>query len=150
MVLGPFLLKLVSTTPQVVFHQGQMTADGALAQALSRQLAADQSSSGSLRIGISFVSGTGHYCRTFLERRERGSVAGLACRDADSWQLKVLESGAETLADRETYSQAATSLSPRVLQAAEALMRDDPLDAAGEAAARAAEWKSPGPTSRGK
>ncbi len=146
MVLGPFLLKLAGTTPQVAFQQGRMTADGALAQALSRQLAADTSSSGPVRVGVSFVSKTGAYCRTFVDRRELGSVAGLACRAADRWELKVLESVAETPADRSTYTQAATPLPQSVLHAAEALMSGDALDAAGEAAARARGWKALGDT----
>ena len=150
MVLGPFMLKLVAATPQVVFRQGQMMADGALAQVLSRQLAADPSSSGPVRVGVSFVSKAGQYCRTFVDGRERGAVAGLACRDGDRWRLKVLESVAETPAARGTYTQAATSLSPGVVQAAEALMNGDPLDAAGEAAARASGWQASRPASRGK
>ncbi len=150
MILGPFLFKLSGATPQIAFREGRMTADGALAQALSQNLAADQSPSAPLRVGVSFVSKTGQYCRTFVDRREHGSIAGLACRDADSWRLNVLESVPARQADRGTYSQAATSMSQSVLQASEALMDGEPLDAAGEATARAHGWEASRPAGRGE
>src|SRR5258708_24624857 len=44
---------------------GALVARGQLAQALSNQLAAEQSRSSPVQIGVSFPAKSGHYCRTF-------------------------------------------------------------------------------------
>ena len=42
-----------------------------------------------VRVGFSFRDRDGDYCRTFQLQRDI-SVAGLACRSGDAWQLQVL------------------------------------------------------------
>ncbi len=140
LVLGAFMLKLFSVTGQAMLSRGEVIADATLARGLSEQLASAPAS-GPVRVGVSFVSRTGQYCRTFIDARERDTVIGLACRDADAWRLKLVESGASKPVDRETYLQAATSISPAILKAVEALRKGDLLDADGEAAARAKGWR---------
>ncbi len=141
--LGALMFRLISVTPGVTapgaFQKVELMADGELGQALSRQLASDPASH-PVRIGVSFLSKTGRYCRTFVDGRGREPVAGLACRDVDTWRLKVLEPGTRT--GTSGYVQAETPLSATIVQAAETLMNGDPLDAAGEAAARATGWKA--------
>lgn len=116
-------------------RDGQILAAGHLREALSNQLAAAQTPSSAVQIGVSFLSRTGHYCRTF-QLRELG---GLACNQAGSWKLEVLARGSH--ADGRAYRPAASSLPPAVLQAVTDTISGEPLDANAEAGARARKWR---------
>src|SRR6202043_2152483 len=64
---------------------GALVARGQLAKALSNQLAADQSPSSAVQIGVSFRAKSGDYCRTFA-LSGAVSPSGLACRHGGEWQ----------------------------------------------------------------
>ncbi len=141
MILGAVVPNLHHTHARIAIHRGEVAADAGLERALSQQLAVD-ASSGPVRAGVSFVSKSGQYCRTFVDGRERDAVAGLACRDSGAWRLKVLQTGGvEKPADQATYLPAATSLSPSILAAVQALMQGDLLDAGGETKGREQGWE---------
>lgn len=112
-----------------------LRASGALAQALDRQLASE--TSGKVRIALSFRNQAGQYCRTF--RVDAASTAGLACRDGQGWSLPVLASQAQ--ASSGELRQAATPLPAVVLDAVDASIAGDALDAQDEQAARQAGWR---------
>ena len=61
-------------------RDGKVLASGALAHALSEQLASNQVADAPVHVGVSFLSRNGDYCRTFM-LREKSTIAGLACRD---------------------------------------------------------------------
>jgi hypothetical protein len=134
-----------------VRHSGPMTsrsghlfASGALAQALSDQLASAQADIAAtpVQIGVSFRDKSGNYCRTFT-LRETGSLAGLACRSGDGWRLDaVARSEESTGASAARYRQAASSLPKPILESVEERMAGGPLDARAEAAAKASGWKT--------
>jgi hypothetical protein len=67
----------------------------------------------------------------------------MACQQGDAWRIDALQSVTIAAGDSEGYRQAATSLPPLILQAAEVAMAGEPLDAIGEAAARDHHWRSP-------
>ncbi len=113
---------------------GELTAAGPLAQALERQLAQDRGT-GELRIGLSFLSRSGTYCRTF----QLGGSSGLACREGGRWNVPVL---ADSPAQAGAYRQAAAQMPPAVLDAVDARIAGDALDAAGERSARERGWES--------
>jgi hypothetical protein len=115
-------------------RDGALVARGALARALDGQLASE---SGPVRIGVSFKSLDGRYCRTFQSAPDR--LAGLACRDGDAWQARVLASW--TPAARDAYRTAGSETPAAVLAAVDAAISGDPLDAAQERAARGRDWK---------
>ena len=122
-------------------RNGGLVASGALARALSDQLASTQDPQSAAQVGLSFESKSGAYCRTFT-LRQREAVAGLACRRDDVWELPVL---AKTEVSREPTAglrPAASPLPPAVLETANAMIRGEPLDAHAEAAARAAHWRA--------
>jgi hypothetical protein len=144
--LGPALMKLVREQPDIVAGGADVAAGGALADALSQRLASDQSASDSIRLGVSFLAKTGEYCRTFVSRRGDAALAGMACRQGATWRVDALQSVTIVPGASDGYRQAATALPPLVLQAAEAAMAGDPLDAAREAEARDHQWRSPGTT----
>jgi hypothetical protein len=120
----------------VTTQDGALVARGELARALDTQLASNQADDASVRIGLTFKSKDGGYCRSFVTRAS--SAAGLACRQASGWQLAFTEA-----IDPEAggVRQAASELSPALLKAVEARIAGDTLDATGEKAARDAAWK---------
>jgi hypothetical protein len=120
---------------------GGLLAGGALARGLSDQLSGDQGGD-RVRVGLSFVSTSGAYCRTFSVPGDSPS-AGLACRRGEEWEIQVLAH--PQTEGQGTYRTAATDLPPEVLKAAQAEMAGEPLDRAGEIAARAAHWSLPEP-----
>lgn len=114
-----------------------LAARGALAHALDDQLASS-GGAGPIRIGVSFLSTGRRYCRTFHAASAR--LAGLACRDPDAWRVEVaVAQGSAPPAG--AYRMAASELPAPVLAAAQAMMAGEPLDAAGEAAAKAKRWR---------
>lgn len=118
---------------------GHLAARGQLAAALSRQLASDKAPDGPVRIGVSFATRDGGYCRSFSV----GASAGLACRSGEDWRIAVLsEAGAAggTGASGDTYRQAA-SMPAAVLDAIDARIAGTTMDAAAERAARERGWR---------
>jgi hypothetical protein len=89
---GVFAYSLMQGEPGITAVDakgGALVAQGALAKALSRQLAGGE---GAVRIGISFVARDGHYCRSFAF----GGAGGLACRIGERWHIAALaENGAD-------------------------------------------------------
>jgi hypothetical protein len=120
---------------------GQLVAAGALAQALTGQLAAQQDASAAAQIGISFRSKRGDYCRTFLLRDTTGA-AGLACRQNDQWTVQVLAHTDAPIQSPGQYRQAASSVPPAVLRAVDDSIAGEPLDSVAESQARADGWRA--------
>ncbi|MHB8812910.1 MAG: anti-sigma factor family protein [Steroidobacteraceae bacterium] len=133
-------LALVRFPGPIVMRDGQVLASGALADALSNQLAADQSTANPVRIGVSFRSKSGQYCRTF-DLASPGALAGLACRAAGEWRVRVLARTESDAGGSGSYRQAASSMPPAVIAAVGDLMAGEPLDAQAEAAARGRHWQ---------
>ena len=127
-------------TGPISMRGGQVLASGALADALSHQLAADQSAAAPVRIGVSFRAKSGEYCRTFT-LRQTTTLGGLACRAADGWQVRVLAGTESPGGGPGPYRQAASSMPPAVITAVGDLMTGEPLDARAEAAARGQNWQ---------
>ena len=116
-------------------RHGALVASGGLATALDAQLASTQREDDAVRIGVSFRSHAGEFCRSFV-LREAGT-AGLACRAGDEWRISVMATGAEASGGIRQASAAA----PAVLKEIEAQISGEPLDAAGEIEALAGGWK---------
>jgi anti-sigma factor RsiW len=106
---------------------GQLVAQADLSQALSTQLASDQPSDAPVQIGATFKSKSGDTCRTFTVKEEN-LLGGLACRQAGEWRVQVLANAP------------ATHVPPVVVTSVEQQIQGQPLDAAGEVAARARGW----------
>jgi hypothetical protein len=117
---------------------GALVARGQLDAALDSQLASATADDSGVRIGISFRNRDGDYCRTFHLQGD-AALAGLACRSGRAWQLQVL--AAAPLRDGELRPAAAMPIA--VLQAVDAAIEGEPLDAAAEAAARDGDWRKP-------
>jgi hypothetical protein len=111
---------------------GTLTAGGRLDDALTHQLAG--TGGGDVRIGMSFVSNGGGYCRSFA----LGATAGLACREGGKWNIPVL---APSAAQETAYRQAGSELPPAVLDAIDARIQGPTLDARAEGLARDRGWE---------
>lgn len=114
-------------------RDGVVTARADLAEALDERLASE---SGPIRVGLSFRDPQGAYCRTFQSEPDR--VAGLACRDDGRWVARTTT--AWVAADAPEYRTAGAEIPPAVLAAVDELIAGEPLDPAGERAARARNW----------
>lgn len=144
LIVGVIAGRLVlyrSQAPAVIaMRGGHLLASGSLANALSDQLTAGQSPADPVRIGVSFRSKSGEYCRTF-SMRQPAALAGLACRAAEGWQVGVLTPAESPSAGAGAYRQAASSLPPAIVAAVSNRIAGEPLDAHAEAVARGRNWQ---------
>jgi hypothetical protein len=114
---------------------GAVVAQAGLARALDTQLASAQPEQAAWRIGTSFRSRDGRYCRSF----EGSGGAGLGCHGQQGWTVERFVAGAPA-GRGGGYAQAA-SPSADILAAAQDMMAGDPLDAAAEKVARDGGWQ---------
>ena len=118
---------------------GGWVARAALSRALSEQLASDHPAASVAVIGLSYRTKSGEYCRTFSLTRDASS--GVACREGEAWQVKVLAAQPPAAGVRPEYRAAASTGSPLIRAAVEGDIQGDALDQAAEVAARQAGWK---------
>lgn len=146
-VLGIFVAqqigRLAGAGENFASQHGGVVAAGELEDVLSRKLTSEQSPSDRIRVMVSFLADSGDYCRTFVVVDKIGSDAGIACREGDVWHVRALESMAGGTRDSGQYRPAATLLPPLIVQAMQASMVGDALDAQGESAARRNDWRRP-------
>lgn len=112
---------------------GQLVAAASLAQALDAQLASDPVAR--VAVQLSFVDRSGRFCRTF----SADALAGLACREGARWNV-VATAQAET-GPAGAMRQAASSLPRPVLDAVDARIAGNALNAPQERAARERGWQ---------
>ncbi|HEY0065000.1 MAG TPA: hypothetical protein VGC21_22975 [Telluria sp.] len=112
---------------------GALTAQGRLHQALSGQLALTPPRDKDIRMGLSFVSRQGHYCRSFM----LPDTAGLACRSGKLWRIAVMADSAD--AKGGDY-RLASAMPVAVTQAIDDMIVGNALDAGGEKTAQAQGW----------
>lgn len=119
------------TQPMFATTSEGLVARGALSHALDTQLASDEA--GAVRIGLSFRDQEGDYCRTF--DLTQGGASGLACRENANWTIQLMSGGAAGGEIRQAGA------SPEVLNAVDAMIAGDALDAEAERAARDGGWR---------
>ncbi|MCS0598955.1 anti-sigma factor family protein [Massilia agri] len=113
---------------------GALLAGASLERALDRQLAGSAAGE-EVQVGMSFLSNSGSYCRTF----SLGGSAGLACREDGAWRIPVL---AQAERQDTAYRQAGAALPAAVLEAVDARIAGATLDGAAERKARDSGWKT--------
>jgi anti-sigma factor ChrR (cupin superfamily) len=118
---------------------GGLIAGATLAEALSTQLSDDRSAERVAITGLSYRDKSGEYCRTFSLTGTDAS-SGLACREGSAWRIKALAQAPRIAADSGNYRTAASEDSPVIRAAVEGSIDGEPLDHAGEIAARQAGW----------
>lgn len=141
--IGAVIAHLAMRSPEttrIITDKGQLVAQSDLAEALSNQLVIDQPVRAPVQIGVSFKSKDGNTCRTFTVK-DQNVVGGLACREGNEWHVQVLADAPPAMNSPGVYKPAGGSMPPAVVSAVEQKIQGDPLDADGEAAARARGWK---------
>ena len=131
-----------TNTLVTVSANGELVAGAGLAEALSSQLSADHPPGTVATTGLSFRAKTGDYCRTFALTATHAN-SGLACREGGSWKIKVLAQSAERRTNSSGFRPAASADSAAVRAAVEESIDGEPLDQAGEIAARQGNWSHP-------
>jgi hypothetical protein len=124
-------------TPVLVRADAAVLAHGVLADALETRVSGD-GPAGGVSIGLSFRDQAGGYCRTFVLAQDQ-PLAGLACRDEVGWRVRLLAEGQAGPAGE--LRMAATALPLVVLEAVDARIDGEPLDAGAERAARKSGWQ---------
>jgi len=119
----------------IMARDGGLVAMGRLETALTSQLA---SQGGPIKLGLTFRTAAGRYCRTFQSPEDR--LAGLACREPGGWTLQATARMAPAQTQGE-YRTAGSDTPGAVLAAVDGLIAGSPLDAAAERAARDSGWK---------
>lgn len=133
-ILGIVLWRSLAPTSSLVRLDASgaaLVARGALAAALDGRSAANQSGAPDIRIGTSFVSSDGGYCRTFTTH----ATAGLACVMAGRWTVPVL-----VQRPLEATGEAG-ALPPAVRAAIAERIVGSTLDPAAERAAAERSWQ---------
>lgn len=139
LVLGVLVGSIAFRTPgndSLQMTQGGLVARGELDSALSTQLSGATTPSDT-HIGLSFRAADGAWCRTFNQR----STSGLACRRAGSWTVQLLEGRHSAPGEAADFRQAASSLSPALLDAIKAQGGGDAIDAEQEQQQLRAGWE---------
>jgi hypothetical protein len=141
LLAGALIQRLSAPAALTELHDGSLLARGALARALNEQLTGSAPASAAVRIGLTFRSRSGNYCRTFALSGGH-AVAGLACRDQEQWQLTNLvgTEGPGGGASGQNLRMATSNLPPALLQAVNEHISGEPLNAAAEAKARTSGW----------
>ena len=116
---------------------GSLVAEGRLEEALTSQLGGTGSEQDYVRLGVSFLSNEGVYCRSFLLPK----TAGLACRSGDQWHIPVMADSAPGTAG--TYRQAGNAMPLAVQGAIGERMAGKPLDGNAEKVAQMQGWQAP-------
>lgn len=136
LVVGVFLGPRLQPDAALIGNAGgRLLAQGGLERALHEGRSGEQV--GTVTLGLSFRSQEGNYCRSFT-LRQTPALAGLSCRQADGWQVHVL---AETTLQDTALRPAAADLPAAVLDAIDARIDGEPLDARSEAQAKADGWR---------
>jgi hypothetical protein len=126
-------------TPTVALVDGRMLASGTLATALSTQAGGSEPLQSAVVIGLSYLGKAGSYCRTFTVRQSE-SVAGVACRETDAWQIQALaHTGPKSHLAQ--YRMAGILVPPLILGAVQSTIDGSPLDSRAESAARERDWR---------
>jgi anti-sigma factor RsiW len=108
-------------------QDGTLVAAGALSDALENGV--EPGDSTAVRVPLSFRDKSGRLCRSFDTAR----LAGIACRDDDAWRLRLA-------LQTSSGGRSASSESPFVGQAVDAMIAGEPLDAGEQQAARDRGW----------
>ncbi|MYM35393.1 hypothetical protein GTP38_13740 [Duganella sp. FT94W] len=126
----------------VVSRNGLLVAQGRLAASLSQQLggAATQADS-DVRVGLSFLSNEGTYCRSFTLVGMTQDLVGLACRANEEWRVPVMVQHGRPAATMDAYRMAGTEMPTAVLEVIDQRIVGGMLDTRAELEALRRNWQ---------
>ncbi|HJV02368.1 MAG TPA: hypothetical protein VJ752_17665 [Burkholderiaceae bacterium] len=125
----------------VASHDGMLAAQGALASALSLQMGGAATASSEVRVGLSFLSREGGYCRTFTLAGTGQELTGLACRASDEWRVPVLVQVGKPMPPMGSYKRGGAELPTALLEAIDQRIVGDMLEPRAELEALRRGWQ---------
>ena len=129
----------VSGTDGTLMAQGKLAV--ALSQAGGTASAGAAPADAGVRIGLSFMSNDGAYCRSFTLGNAGQSLAGLACRSGSEWKIPALIEAAKPATPAGTYRMAAVEMPVAILEAIDQRISGAALDARAEQEALRQGWR---------
>jgi hypothetical protein len=121
-------------------RNGALFAEGSLARVLTDRLAADESGSEPSRVGVSFFSKDGNFCRSFITGGARNRLSGIACREGNDWRIEAI-AAAEGQGSG-TFSTAGADMPASIRSVLNEMIAGEPLDADAERAAKNQGWRT--------
>jgi hypothetical protein len=125
----------------VISRNGMLVAQGRLDTVLSQQMGGAAPSEGDVRVGLSFLSNEGGYCRTFTVVGLSQDLVGVACRASAEWRIPVMVQNVRPSAQMTAYRMAGTEMPAAVLEAIDQRIVGGMLDTRAEFEALRRNWQ---------
>ncbi|MFA9215761.1 MAG: anti-sigma factor [Sphingomonadaceae bacterium] len=125
----------------VASRDGVLLAQGRLAWALSQQMGGAAPVENEVRVGLSFLSNEGTYCRTFTLAGASQDLTGIACRASDDWRIPVLVQGLRPLPQRGGFRSHGVEMPGALLEGIDQRIVGGMLDARAELEALRRGWQ---------
>jgi anti-sigma factor RsiW len=125
----------------VISRDGQLLAQGRLAWALSQQMGGAVPVENEVRVGLSFLSNEGGYCRTFTLAGGSQDLSGVACRASDEWRVPVLVQNVRPMPQMGNYRAQSAEMPTAILEAIDQRIVGGMLDARAELEALRRGWQ---------
>jgi hypothetical protein len=126
---------------QVLSRDGMLVAQGRLASALSQQMGGAVQADTDVRVGLSFLSNEGSYCRSFTLVGASQDLVGIACRASEEWRIPVLVKNVRPQPQEGGYQMASTEMPSALLEAIDQRIVGGMLDARAEMEALRRNWQ---------
>jgi hypothetical protein len=141
-VLGFLLAASLGVGTDMRSEGGMLIAQGPLAQVLSNALSGQENASpAAARIGASFWSKNGSFCRSFLTRgNAESALAGVACREKGAWRIAAMEAMSPNISSQTPLTGADFPASVRSV--IDNLIVGMPLDTDAERQLRNQRWRA--------
>ena len=126
---------------EVASRNGLLVAQGKLAGALSQQLGGAAQGESDVRVGLSFLSNEGTYCRSFTLVGVSQDLLGIACRASEEWRIPVLVQNPRPLPAMGVHRMAGTEMPTALLEAIDQRIVGGMLDTRAELEALRRNWQ---------
>jgi hypothetical protein len=136
-----FLADPAKAPTTVISRNGMLVAQGRLDTVLSQQMGGAAPSDGDVRVGLSFLSNEGGYCRTFTVVGLSQDLVGVACRASAEWRIPVMVQNVRPSAQMTAYRMAGTEMPTAVLEAIDQRIVGGMLDTRAELEALRRNWE---------
>ena len=125
----------------VISRNGMLVAQGKLDTVLTQQMGGAAPSEGDVRVGLSFLSNEGGYCRTFTVVGLSQDLVGVACRASAEWRIPVMVQNVRPSSQMGAYRMAGTEMPTAVLEVIDQRIVGGMLDTRAELEALRRNWQ---------
>ncbi|WP_374358277.1 hypothetical protein [Pseudoduganella danionis] len=125
----------------IAAHDGSLLAQGSLLVALNQQPGGRTTPDGEIRMGQSFMTQDGNYCRSFSLLGMQQDLTGLACREEGVWQIPMLVQNRRHVPALGSHRNATGDMPPLLQEAIRQRKAGAALDAQAEELALQRRWQ---------